>query len=197
MTNNYRLNIKIAVAENSTVISRGICAILKHIYHHIEIFTVDDLEKLKLILNRQKPDILIINPNLAGVFGFSYFKKNIFGGQTKLIALQTSLCDGNSTKEYDETLSIYDNEETVNKKILSLLNEPEKDKPQDMLSEREKDVILGVVKGLTNKQIADKLCLSVHTVITHRRNISAKLQIHSAAGLVIYALSNKLVEVGR
>ena len=54
--------------------------------------------------------------------------------------------------------------------------------------------MVGVVKGLTNKQIADSLFISTHTVITHRRNIAAKLQIHSAAGLTIYAIVNKLVE---
>lgn len=63
------------------------------------------------------------------------------------------------------------------------------------LSAREKEIIVCVVKGQTNKQIADTLCISTHTVITHRRNISAKLQIHSAAGLTIYAIVNKLVEL--
>ena len=52
-----------------------------------------------------------------------------------------------------------------------------------------------MVKGMTNKQIADALCISAHTVITPRRNIAAKLQIHSAAGLTIYAIVNKLVEL--
>lgn len=63
------------------------------------------------------------------------------------------------------------------------------------LSVREKEIIVCVVKGMTNKQIADALCISAHTVITHRRNIAAKLQIHSAAGLTIYAIVNKLVEL--
>ena len=63
------------------------------------------------------------------------------------------------------------------------------------LSTREKEIIVCVVKGMTNKQIADSLCISAHTVITHRRNIAAKLQIHSAAGLTIYAIVNKLVEL--
>lgn len=63
------------------------------------------------------------------------------------------------------------------------------------LSAREREIIVCVVKGLTNKQIADALCISTHTVITHRRNIAAKLQIHSAAGLTIYAIVNKLVEL--
>ncbi|MCM1301098.1 MAG: helix-turn-helix transcriptional regulator [Alistipes senegalensis] len=66
---------------------------------------------------------------------------------------------------------------------------------QEPLSAREKEIIVCVVKGMTNKQIADALCISAHTVITHRRNIAAKLQIHSAAGLTIYAIVNKLVEL--
>ena len=66
---------------------------------------------------------------------------------------------------------------------------------QEPLSAREREIIVCVVKGLTNKEIADELCISTHTVITHRRNIASKLQIHSAAGLTIYAIVNKLVEL--
>ena len=51
------------------------------------------------------------------------------------------------------------------------------------------------MKGLMNKEIADQLHISIHTVITHRRNIARKLQIHSPAGLTIYAIVNKLVEL--
>ena len=65
----------------------------------------------------------------------------------------------------------------------------------ETLSEREKDVIIGVVQGLQNKEIADRLCISVNTVITHRRNIARKLQIHSPAGLTIYAIVNGLVDI--
>lgn len=69
------------------------------------------------------------------------------------------------------------------------------DEKQETLSAREREIIVCVVKGMTNKQIADCLCISAHTVITHRRNIAAKLQIHSAAGLTIYAIVNKLVDL--
>lgn len=61
------------------------------------------------------------------------------------------------------------------------------------LSEREKEIVCLIAKGLTNKEIAVKLFLSVHTVATHRRNISGKLQIHSPAGLTIFAIVNGLL----
>uniref|UniRef100_A0AB33ILQ9 HTH luxR-type domain-containing protein n=1 Tax=Prevotella sp. GTC17253 TaxID=3236793 RepID=A0AB33ILQ9_9BACT len=65
----------------------------------------------------------------------------------------------------------------------------------DLLSEREKEVIISLVQGMTNKEIADHLCISINTVITHRRNIARKLQIHSPAGLTIYAIVNNLVDI--
>jgi regulator of cell morphogenesis and NO signaling len=65
----------------------------------------------------------------------------------------------------------------------------------DALSDREKDVIIALVQGMSNKEIADHLCISINTVITHRRNIARKLQIHSPAGLTIYAIINGLVDI--
>ena len=65
----------------------------------------------------------------------------------------------------------------------------------EALSDREKDVIVALVKGMSNKEIADHLCISTNTVITHRRNIARKLQIHSPAGLTIYAIVNGLVDI--
>lgn len=63
------------------------------------------------------------------------------------------------------------------------------------LTGREKDIVKCVARGLSNKEIANALCLSVHTVTTHRRNISAKLDIHSQAGLAVYAIVNRLVDL--
>ena len=65
----------------------------------------------------------------------------------------------------------------------------------EALGEREKDVIVALVQGMTNKEIADHLCISVNTVITHRRNIARKLQIQSPAGLTIYEIVNNLVDI--
>lgn len=83
--------------------------------------------------------------------------------------------------------------EDVSAKILGQISSAPEGGEQ--LSEREKDVIIGVVQGLTNKEIADKLFIAPNTVITHRRNIARKLQIHSTAGLTIYAIVNKLVDI--
>lgn len=65
----------------------------------------------------------------------------------------------------------------------------------EALSDREKDVLVEVVKGLSNKEIADTLCISIHTVISHRKNIVKKLNIHSAAGLTIFAIVNHLIDI--
>ena len=72
---------------------------------------------------------------------------------------------------------------------------PDADVKDDGLSNREKEIIALVAKGMANKEIADTLCLSVHTVTTHRRNIASKLQIHSAAGLAIYAILHNIIDI--
>ena len=64
----------------------------------------------------------------------------------------------------------------------------------ESISEREKEIIICLVQGMSNKEIASHLFISVNTVITHRRNISRKLQIHSLAGLTIYAIANGLID---
>ena len=64
----------------------------------------------------------------------------------------------------------------------------------ETVSEREKEIIVCLVQGMSNKEIAEHLFISVNTVITHRRNIARKLQIHSVAGLTIYAIANNLID---
>lgn len=63
------------------------------------------------------------------------------------------------------------------------------------ISGRERDIIECVAYGMSNKEIADRLCISVNTVTTHRRNIAQKLQIHSPAGLAIYAVINGILKI--
>ena len=64
-----------------------------------------------------------------------------------------------------------------------------------LLSDREREIVHLVVCGLSNKQIAANLFISLNTVLTHRKNIARKLNIHSVAGLTIYAIVNKIVDI--
>lgn len=73
--------------------------------------------------------------------------------------------------------------------------EEENTNGNDPLSQREREIIACVAHGMSNKEIADHLCISINTVTTHRRNLAQKLQIHSPAGLTIYAVLNGLVDI--
>ena len=84
---------------------------------------------------------------------------------------------------------------SITKNINNIVYKSRTDQSSDALSDREKDVIIALVQGMSNKEIADHLFISVNTVITHRRNIARKLQIHSPAGLTIYAIVNGLVDI--
>lgn len=81
------------------------------------------------------------------------------------------------------------------KEQLSHTTNIEVNNEQEELSSREIDVLIQIVKGLSNKEIADVLCLSTHTVMSHRKNIVRKLNIHSTAGLTIYAIVNGIVNL--
>lgn len=63
------------------------------------------------------------------------------------------------------------------------------------LSSREKEVLVCVAKGMINKEIADHLNISIHTVISHRKNISQKTGIKTVAGMTVYALLNKMIDI--
>lgn len=84
--------------------------------------------------------------------------------------------------------------ERINNAISAFAN-ADVESTSETISEREKEVIVAVVQGMSNKEIADHLCISVNTAITHRKNIARKLQIHSPAGLTIYAIVNGLVDI--
>ena len=65
----------------------------------------------------------------------------------------------------------------------------------DVLSAREKEILVCVAKGMLNKEIADAENISIHTVITHRKNITRKTGIKTVAGLTVYALLNNLIDI--
>lgn len=196
---NNSASVKIAVAETSVIIRSGLSTVLKRLPNlNVQPIEVSSPESLQSYIHLHTPDILIVNPAFGGWFDLAAFKAENGKVETKYVALVCSVIDTNSLKEYDEHFSICDDAESIATKLNQLLcteEEEEKENEQESLSLREKEIITCVVKGMTNKAIADQLYLSIHTVITHRRNIARKLQIHSPAGLTIYAIVNKLVEL--
>lgn len=108
-------------------------------------------------------------------------------------------------------LNIYEPEEELVKNILKLHQHAHHDgypvtgmspmsitvSKQEILSAREIEVLVLITKGLINKEIADKLNISLTTVITHRKNITEKLGIKSVSGLTIYAVMNGYIEADR
>lgn len=189
--------IRIAIAETSVIIRGGLTAALKRLPNvKVQPIELLSIEALHDCVRTQCPDMLIVNPAFGDYFDIGKFREETSGKKIRVIALVTSFVDASLLSKYDESISIFDDLERLSKKISGLLNVPSEEENlenQDALSQREKEIVICVVKGMTNKEIAEKLFLSIHTVITHRRNISKKLQIHSAAGLTIYAIVNKLV----
>ena len=111
----------------------------------------------------------------------------IFGIETNRIANQPG-------PVFDEILNLDDNTETILQKINSYGARANDNKSSNQLSVREIEILTKIAHGLSNKLIADQLFLSIHTVITHRKNITAKLGIKSISGLTLYAALNNMVD---
>ncbi|MBR5176212.1 MAG: response regulator transcription factor [Bacteroidales bacterium] len=145
------------------------------------------------------PDIVIIDPT---VFDFKSRKE----GRGRLadicdsivMALDVSGLTDDVLRQYDGSVSIYDSPDEVLRKVRSSMESKQTDSPMSdggELSSREKEILVCVAKGMLNKEIADKLNLSIYTVITHRKNITRKIGIKTVAGLTVYALLNNLIDM--
>ena len=189
--------IHVAVAESSSIVRGGLVAILKRLGDlNVQPIEISSKEGLLHCMEAHQPDILIVNPQFEGWFDLDGFRQRYSCPDIKFVSLIYTLVDANQLKGYDESINLFEDIDSLEHKIASLMNvDNEEDNDQNSLSQREKEIVGCIVKGMTNKEIAEKLFISVHTVITHRRNITRKLQIHSAAGLTIYAIVNKLVEL--
>ncbi len=189
--------IHIIVVEPSAIVRCGVTTLLQRATSlSADIADVSDVAQLSNRSYESTPDLLIINPLYLGAISLSQLKAEVGSEETKVIALQRTFVDQSQLQGFDGVVSIYDTIETIIDKILEVtkVSDEQQDAKKE-LSVREKEIIVCVVKGMTNKQIADTLCISTHTVIAHRRNIASKLQIHSPSGLTIYAIVNKLVDL--
>lgn len=145
------------------------------------------------------PDVVIIDPS---VLDFRSRKD----GRSRLadicdsivIALGGPGLTDEVLRQYDGSISIYDSREDILRKTRSSVEAKQSEtsvSDSGELSAREKEILVCVAKGMLNKEIADKLCLSIYTVITHRKNITRKTGIKTVAGLTVYALLNNLIDM--
>lgn len=189
---------KIIIVEPSPIVSAGLASFFDDIKQVSIVSQLERIDRMEEKLAAFNPDVLIINPLLIAYDTNEHFLKICRDFSNVIpVALVTSYVDAGILKQFKDVIEINDSKQKVVTKIFNLLNDSKltQDKSECVeLSNRETDVLVALVKGMTNKEISDKLFISIHTVITHRKNIIRKTGIKSVSGLTVYALLNNLVD---
>jgi DNA-binding NarL/FixJ family response regulator len=190
---------KVLIVETSYIISDGLAKILSS-SPRLEVLTpLHDVECLKGRMAASKPDMLLINPTLI-----SNPKRQAINNILQeyrgiaLVAIVYQYVEQSELKIFHSLLDIRDDRDQIIDMLLETCNNLSTDDLSDdtgfELTKRETAVLVLIARGLMNKEIAEKLNISIHTVISHRKNITRKTNIKSVAGLAMYALMNNLIE---
>lgn len=187
----------IAVAELSYIIRKGIVYTLSQIESISKVIEIKSLDDIKYQLDIHQPDAVVINPMLLGQASRQDIRQQLnLSNKTAIIAMVYNLIDEQFYRSYDGVIMINDSKTKIQGVIAECLNKDKNsDSDQEELSDREREILISVVKGMSNKEIAEHHNISIHTAITHRRNITRKLKVHSVSGLTIYAIINNLVDI--
>lgn len=189
---------KIIIVEPSPIVSAGLASYFDDCKQISIVSQLDRIDRMEEKLAAYNPDILIINPLLIAYDSNEQFMKVCRDFSNVIpVAFVSTYIDAGILKQFKDMIGINDNKQKVVTKIFNLLgnNKLTQEKTESVeLSNREVDVLVALAKGLTNKEISDQLFISVHTVITHRKNIIRKTGIKSVSGLTVYALLNNLVD---
>ncbi len=186
--------LHILVAEPSLIIRRGIISVLLDIDTlGVDVTDVCDISILRDKIKECKPDFVIVSSLHLG----TTLPHNLTSSckVSRFIALDHYTNHSQPLKGYDGIISVMDSIEKIEETLTKLSCSSDTIK-EDELSAREKEIVTAIALGKSNKEIADWLCISTHTVMTHRKNIASKLKIHNPAGLTIYAIVNKLIDIG-
>lgn len=194
-----RLNI--VIAEPSCIIFEGLSGILtRQSGFQANISKAVELSEISQIARTAGIDFVFINPVLVQnqTKLFYSIKKEI--PETFWIGIAYSLFDPQLMNLFDSVITVNDSPSQIIDSLTKLLNsqaDAEKEIQTGTLSDREVEVLKLLVTGNSNKEIADRLFISPHTVITHRKNISQKTGIKSVSGLTIYAVVNNIIEIDK
>ena len=206
--------IKILIADDHPLLTDGLKLAISE-WEDFELTNIasNGREAVELC-EKETPDIVLIDMQMPVLSGADAAKiiKDKFPG-IRIVAFTTfcdaetvdkalkARCDGFLLKTTDpkqlrsSLYSVLDGMSVIDGVAMEELRKREASQICVDFSEREIETLGYICNGMSNKEIADKLFLSIHTVTTHRRNITAKLQIHSPAGLTIYAIMNNLVDI--
>lgn len=183
--------------EPSVIVREGISVLIEDVRQNIGLSYSGSIEEAFLTDQPESFKLVLVNP-VSLNNSKKNFKKllNLFGKQ-KLVGIISNHYDRNLYENFSDNIFINDDRETIEKILLKHTNSVPSDSEvtDNALSTREIDVLKLLANGKSNKEIAEELFISVHTVVSHRKNISAKLGVKSTAALVIYAVANGLINV--
>lgn len=190
--------IHTAIIEPSHIIYEGLANILLKSDFHFQLYRLDNIEELEHHGLKDRIDVVIMNPsqiqhNLRG-----FIQTRQFHTKIKWIGLIYSYFDKETVSQFDNIMNITDSHDTIINIISKQTQENQATTETiggEQITGREMDVLIHLVHGLSNKEIADKLNISIHTVVSHRKNIIQKTGIKSQAGLTIYAISKKIISI--
>lgn len=185
---------KVAIIEPSIIIAEGLCKILQS---SAEADVVGIYPTLRDFAERRVArDIEVVIVGSQAVRAGESVRGSVAELGTTIVLLATTMVDEEVLRQVDGVINIYDNEAALLRKLRAAIEQGETNPYSDShdLSERERDVLILVAKGMANKEIADRLNISIHTVMSHRKNITHKTGIKSVAGLTVYALLNNLLD---
>jgi DNA-binding NarL/FixJ family response regulator len=188
---------RIVIIEPSQIVQQGIKSLLSECREFQVIRCYPNYQSFKEETRKTAPDMILINPILVD-FHKQFVVKSFFPEypKTLLVAILYSYVDPETTDSFDGFIDIYDDYAQIVKKLRkTIVRKMQDEQPLENveLSDREKEILVFVAKGCINKEIAEKLNLSVHTVISHRKNIARKTGIKTVSGMTIYALFNHLI----
>ena len=180
------------VAVDSYIIRKGIVSILKNISGAEVLLDTDNPDVLKNKFKEEEPDFLLISEALFKKCS-QLFSDNMALSDKTILLSQEQLPGDNPFA----TIQLNDSKQNIVTQFEGLINPflNRKSAYSSVLSDREITILKLVATSLTNKQIAERLFISLHTVTTHRKNIGNKLSIKSASGLTVYAIVNNIISI--
>ncbi len=190
--------ITFIVVEKAYLVRKGIVSIINRTDHASVIREMSEFDGINSEILKFNPDFIVFNPNLIPPEeNFRNFTIKTDLKEKGVAITTTGPMRRGLISDVREIIDLNDNREDIIQKFKNLVEPAVQQKNgsslNNELSDREKTILKLVAKGLTNKEIAEQLFLSAHTVITHRKNITTKLGIKTISGLTVYAILNNLV----